>query len=588
MNILVFGSNIKKLYIKSLFNSNKSPKFIDNYELYEYSYGWQFLIFNEGLEEKNLKCIYNRIKADYSNHTFRDTIICFIDDDSLKNAKKVITYFSKIPVIYHTFIIFITNNKYITFKVLQEFTESDDLGENCEFDARNIDIVYYDDKYNFPLPLFNSLFYKSCYFNEVGNELNLPKEKDIDCNNLEKRVKKKHCFNILVIGKPGTGKSTFINIMNGAKCAKEGTGGGKVTYNVCQYKVKDTDLVIYDTPGFGQAKELQKVEKFIVKEIEVMKQAKEKFHCVIYMLNYQEERNFDETEEKLINILLNLNIPFYFVLNKSQKPRETGKKRRKIKDNKKGILEEEKNVKFPNKKHLIKIISVNLKINKTDDCFGLDELFMDLYNFYKDKKIDLEKLKSYNGNTKNSEQLVKECPFFEGLTCREEILDSIVSRCKKEVVAFSAGAAAVGFIPIPMSDWPLLVGIQISMVITIAAEFGKSLEKTEASQIVKNLSKSSAVGILVAGTGKIIGTVVKLLPGVGSAIGGAISGSTAGGGTLSLGMASIKFFTPEFSNEKVFNFFMERGEAFNRTVDKFKEYADSFKNSEDYIYLFSS
>ena len=39
MNILVFGSNIKKQYIKSLFNSNKSPKFIDIYELYENSYG---------------------------------------------------------------------------------------------------------------------------------------------------------------------------------------------------------------------------------------------------------------------------------------------------------------------------------------------------------------------------------------------------------------------------------------------------------------------------------------------------------------------------------------------------------------------
>lgn len=160
-------------------------------------------------------------------------------------------------------------------------------------------------------------------------------------------------------------------------------------------------------------------------------------------------------------------------MNKSQKPRETGKKRRKIKDNKKDILEEEKNVKFPNKKHLVKIINVNLKINKTDDCFGRDELFMDLYNFYKDKKKFLVKLESYNWNIKNSEQLVKECPFFEGLTCREEILDSIVSRCEKEVVEFSAGAATVGFILIPMSDRILLVGIQISMIITIAAEFGK-------------------------------------------------------------------------------------------------------------------
>lgn len=91
--------------------------------------------------------------------------------------------------------------------------------------------------------------------------------------------------------------------MNVAKCAKEGTGLGKGAYNVCQYKVKDRDFVIYDTPGFAQAKELQKVEKFNF-VIELMKQSKEKFHCIIYMINYQEERNFYESEEKLINIYL--------------------------------------------------------------------------------------------------------------------------------------------------------------------------------------------------------------------------------------------------------------------------------------------
>ena len=58
--------------------------------------------------------------------------------------------------------------------------------------------------------------------------------------------------------------------------------------------------------------------------------------------------------------------------------------------------------------------------------------------------------------------------FFESLTSRKEILESIDSKCKKEIAAFSAAAAAVGFIPIPMSDWPLLLIIQTTMVITIA------------------------------------------------------------------------------------------------------------------------
>ena len=46
-----------------------------------------------------------------------------------------------------------------------------------------------------------------------------------------------------------------------------------------------------------------------------------------------------------------------------------------------------------------------------------------------------------------------------------------------EILAFSGLAAAVGFIPIPFSDWPILIGIQAAMAITIAAQFGITLEK---------------------------------------------------------------------------------------------------------------
>lgn len=583
MNILVCGIKIKDKFIKSLFNDKVKQSFKNkgSYEEYDYSYGWKFQFFKEGLEEYNLNLLDEKIKADFKDNIFKDTILCFIDN-SLEKAKDVIIHFSKMKIIYHTFIIFITINKKITLKILREYTESEDLGEN-EFDSRNIDIIYYDD--NDYLPLFTSLFYKSCYFNEVGNEILIP---NINSNNIEKHIKNKHCFNILIIGKPGTGKSTLINIMNGEKIAKESTGGGKVTNEICQYKVRNTNLVLYDTPGFGQSNELSKVEKYIKNEINNMKAIKEKFHCVIYMLNYQEERNIEESERKLINLLLDLNIPFFFVLNKSQKPRETKKNKRKIKDHKTEILREELNIRFKNKINLIKVINVNLKINQSDNCFGLDELFTDLYNYYNPFKINLNQLQLYSNDAKKTEELVKKSPFFEGLTCKEEILESLISISKKEITGFSAAAAAVGFIPIPMSDWPLLLTIQASMIIRIAALFGKNLKKSEASDIIKNLTKTTAVGFLVAGTGKIIGSIIKLFPGLGTAIGGAISASTAGAATFSLGLSAISFFTPDFGGDEVFKFFMDRGESFNKMTDKFKDYADLFKNSDDYLYLLSN
>ncbi len=102
-----------------------------------------------------------------------------------------------------------------------------------------------------------------------------------------------------------------------------------MTSNICQYHVKDINIILYDTPGFGTGNEFETVNKFIKNEIEKMKKLKENFHCIIYMLSHYDKRNFDKPEEELISYLVNLNIPFYFLLNFNQRPKETGKKKKK-------------------------------------------------------------------------------------------------------------------------------------------------------------------------------------------------------------------------------------------------------------------
>ena len=67
---------------------------------------------------------------------------------------------------------------------------------------------------------------------------------------------------------------------------------------------------------------------------------------------------------------------------------------------------------------------------------------------------------------------------------------------------------------------------------------------------------------------------MKWIPGIGTAVGGAICGSTAAIWTFSLGKAAISFFTPQFDEKK---FYLE--------IDKLKEFGQKFKKDEDYVFI---
>lgn len=119
---------------------------------------------------------------------------------------------------------------------------------------------------------------------------------------------------------------------------------------------------------------------------------------------------------------------------------------------------------------------------------------------------------------------------------RYEHKEALREKANKVVLGFVAGTTATGAIPIPFADAPLLIGEQVAMMAAINNVFG--------FDIGKDSLKSLATAALGVGGATVVGKTVasnllKMIPGVGTAAGAAISGGTAGVITLALGKAYI-------------------------------------------------
>lgn len=105
------------------------------------------------------------------------------------------------------------------------------------------------------------------------------------------------------------------------------------------------------------------------------------------------------------------------------------------------------------------------------------------------------------------------------------------------VLGFVASTAATGAVPLPFADAPLLIGQQVAMMLAINGVFGIDIERDALTSLAT--AAIGAGGATVVGK-TVVSNLLKFIPGIGSAAGGAISASTAGVITLALGKAYIE------------------------------------------------
>ena len=145
------------------------------------------------------------------------------------------------------------------------------------------------------------------------------------------------------------------------------------------------------------------------------------------------------------------------------------------------------------------------------------------------------------------------------------------------VMKAASAAALAGATPIPFSDAAILVPIQIRMIAKVSHAYGMEFDRSAIVPIV------SSVGGSVAATyaGRAIFTgILKFVPGVGTLVGGAISGATAAALTTALGTVYVQFLhglckmnkgeppTIEQVTEGFADFWKANGEEARRELDR--------------------
>lgn len=312
-------------------------------------------------------------------------------------------------------------------------------------------------------------------------------------------------FNLAIFGKTGVGKSTLLNAIFGEAVAATGIGR-PVTQGSHLYVHRTGRLGVYDTQGLEVGRDTEQIVAELQRFVEHARTLPfpEQVHLAWYCVRAT-DRRFEATEAVFIRRLADVGIPVILVLTQVPGRRD------------------------PHGQLFLAPDALELSRQVEQMGLPIHDGRPVLVNAVPDPFTGVEQ----HGLLDLLDATFRCAPeeSTEALVAAQRIDPARKAAAAEKVVnTATASAAAAGFTPIPFADAAILVPIQIGMMARIATIYDIPMQRATvaslaATTVTTQAGRAAATGLL------------KLVPGVGTLAGGAITGGVAATVTWSVGQA---------------------------------------------------
>ena len=517
-------------YLDNFLNNEKQINSNNNILLKNSTFNWLFHFYcKNGF---TIEYIMN-IKDEIDKNIFEkrnNVLIAFVD--SISEICETLGVFKSINKEFHPLFLFIINGVEKEIKkdeILEDIKKYVYMNKIKMFEMRNISIknrlnlekiLNKDIVKSYILEMYLYLINAWFYYNNFGDDFAF---EDLSHDNLnillkelteqqyikpENENKSKVFFNILILGRPGVGKSTLVNLLCNSKRSMEGKGIN-VTRFITKYVIKEYNISIYDTPGFEFDSEVNTIKLKIEELNEHLLKKKNQIHLVFYLLNAKSERYFYNNEKEILKILMKNKLQTFFLLTFCP-DKEFGEEIKEVVEKELKTIfykfgQQDWDFYFKNK---TKIFPVHL-LDEMDGTknFGLKTVLEEAYNQFENCIIDeddlkelQENLKNFNTNKKNDEYEIievksKKSKIFDilnknGNTLYKYIqeIDDVIDSAKAESLStinnYSIVCCLLGVLGIIVTTYPLKF-CKKNLVLKLAENFKKVINDEEKSDLVK-------------------------------------------------------------------------------------------------------